>query len=339
MKKASAQEFFRPGACKTASDADVRLLAMIKSAHGEFVSGEKLSRELGISRAAVWKRIRGLEEAGYRLEGVSHKGYRLVQSPDRILPEEFFGHLSSRRLGRRLSVLDTVDSTNRVAVEWASRGLVDGTLIVAEAQTHGRGRLGRCWIASKGKGLTYSLVLTPNCTLAEVATITLAKAVAVAGYMQRSFNIEARVRWPNDVTVGTQKICGILTEVSAQADRIDTAVLGTGINVNGIASDYGPGAVTLQELTGKCHDRNRVLAGILSAFEPWYDKVVSGKTASLLDRANALSALNGCVIELITHNHRFRGTALGIAPDGSLRVADAEGKITNFHSGDIIQCV
>jgi BirA family biotin operon repressor/biotin-[acetyl-CoA-carboxylase] ligase len=238
---------------------------------GEWVSGEEMAEMLGISRAAVWKQIQSLRQRGYEISASTRKGYRLAKKQDFLDADRICGSLKTKWLGRDMRILAKVSSTNEVALSLA-RDCPSGTVILAETQTQGRGRLSRSWDSPPG-GIWMSLILKPEMPLAHVYQINMAVAVAVCKAISSSLGLEAGIKWPNDLLIEGQKICGILMEVSAQVDRLDYAVVGLGLNANNDPSGFPAEwrstslAAELGHDISRCELIGRILEEIEVAFE------------------------------------------------------------------------
>ena len=184
-----------------------------------YLSGEQLSEALGVSRAAVWKAITSLRDAGYEIDSATNRGYRLVSSPDVLTPEEVGYGLQTKTLGAKIFAFAEVDSTNEEAKRQAQCGAPDGSVFIAERQTGGKGRLGRAWKSPEGTGIWFSILLRPSLLPTEISNITLLAGIAVCRAVRSVTGCEACIKWPNDVVIGSRKICGILTELAAEIDR------------------------------------------------------------------------------------------------------------------------
>ena len=202
-----------------------RILSVLKAAGSSYISGEAIASELGISRTAVWKHINELRQSGYHIDSHSRSGYRLQDSPDCLLPEEIKIGLDTEIMGREIIYFDDIPSTNNQAKVKARQGAVEGTVIVSEAQSIGKGRLDRSFFSPHGKGIWFSVILRPPFLPQDAPKCTLLAAVAVAAAM-RSFGVEAGIKWPNDIVVNGHKITGILTEMSAEMTSIHYVVIG-----------------------------------------------------------------------------------------------------------------
>jgi BirA family biotin operon repressor/biotin-[acetyl-CoA-carboxylase] ligase len=186
-----------------------------------FVSGEELSEQLQVSRTAVWKYISSFREAGYEIESVTNRGYRFLTSPDILTAEEISFGLNTECLGRNINSYESIDSTNEEAKRLAVRGAPNGSLIIAEEQLGGKGRLGRNWVSPSGIGLWFSVLLRPEFLPKQVTSLTLLTGLAVCRAIRAVTGCPAMIKWPNDIVIGSKKVCGILTEMAAEMDRVD----------------------------------------------------------------------------------------------------------------------
>ena len=212
------------------------ILKCLKQTDG-YVSGQELCERLGVSRTAVWKVIRQLEAEGYEIEAVRNRGYRLHDSADILNEAEIRAVLTSQWLGQNVKFLEEIDSTNNEAKRNAENGAKDGTLYITESQTGGRGRRGRQWVSPSGSGIWMTLLLRPQINPANASMLTIVAAMAVTMAIRRAVaetgaDVECHIKWPNDVVINKKKVCGILTEMSAELDCIHYVVIGIGINVN-----------------------------------------------------------------------------------------------------------
>ncbi|NTW05163.1 MAG: biotin--[acetyl-CoA-carboxylase] ligase, partial [Peptococcaceae bacterium] len=208
------------------------ILELLRTSAGEFLSGEKISKKIGISRTAVWKHITALRQEGYSIEAMPKIGYRLLDIPDRLYPEEIRDNLTTVSLGRNIYYFKTVQSTNQEARRLAQEGVPHGALIIAEEQTGGKGRFGRVWFSPKTLGIWASLVLRPEISPENAPPVTMLAAVAVAVAVENITGIALGIKWPNDLLYENKKACGILTEMNGEMDKVNFLILGLGINVN-----------------------------------------------------------------------------------------------------------
>ena len=301
-------------------------------------SGEALSAALGVSRAAIWKHVEALRADGYRIEARRARGYTLVATPDRLLPAEIARHLTTARFGRRLENFETIDSTNVRAAELARAGAAEGTVVVAERQTRGRGRLGRSWVSPARVNLYASFVLRPRLAPSDAPQLALAAAIAVARALAALAPGRVAIKWPNDCLLDGKKVAGILTEMDAEVDRVRAVVLGIGVNLNATARQFPsalrPIATSVVLATGTLVDRPRFTAALCSTLEDVYDRVVSEGFAALVDEWESYSCLTGRRVTIDCGGRRSAGTVRGIDTSGRLVLAGAVGE-ERVMAGDV----
>lgn len=297
-------------------------IILLKLKGGGHVSGEDLGRELGVSRSAIWKHVRELKELGYHIESAPRRGYFLIESPDSLIADEVEAELNTVVVGCEIHSFKIVTSTNDVARRLAEDGAPDGAVVVAEEQTHGKGRMGRKW-ESPPSGLYMSVILRPRIRPSEASRITLLAGVAVASALE-SLGVEPRIKWPNDIHVGGRKIAGILTELSAEVDRINYVVLGIGINIR----DCPEGATSVLAEVG-AFPRARVAGLVLSHL----DRLYRGDWADSLDMWKKMSDTLGQWVRVSTLTGVLEGRAIDIDPDGVL-VLDIDGRHERVFAGD-----
>jgi BirA family transcriptional regulator, biotin operon repressor / biotin---[acetyl-CoA-carboxylase] ligase len=314
---------------------------------GGFVSGAELAAKLGISRAAVWKHIGALKHGGYEIEGARARGYRLVAKPAAL--SESAIHLRAAelpagpgRIGRRILVLDVTRSTNSDAMALGREGEAEGTVVLAEEQTAGRGRLGRTWESSRGVNLYMSILLRPQMAPWLAPQLSLVAGVAVAETV-REEDIDARIKWPNDVVVlaggSMKKLSGILTEIEAESDRVAFVVVGIGVNLNSNAGHFsreleGKATSVLLE-RGRVVDRAAFAARLLRRFESRYDEWVKDGFAAIAPVWRALSVLDGRRVAISAPGDAFEGVCAGIDDDGALLVEVGPGPVRRVLAGDV----
>lgn len=255
------------------ADHKNRILELLRNEQPDFVSGEFICGQLKVSRTAIWKSMESLRKDGYEIEARPRAGYRLLSSPDTIRPAEWVSGIKSQVIGLNQKYLSKTASTNDLAKELAKQGAVEGTVVLVEEQTAGKGRLGRAWVSPPRTGLYFSIILYPGVSPIEVTQATMLAAVAVAKSLQRLLKIEARVKWPNDIYINEQKVCGILAEMVAEADRVKYLVIGIGINVNQTTEDFvdmDRKATSLRIQTGGRVNRAEVLRTVLEELDTLY---------------------------------------------------------------------
>jgi len=318
-----------------------RILDTLRDSGSIYVSGEDLCKLAGVSRAAVWKRIEKLREEGYDIEALPHLGYRLAGIPDALIPGEIKWKLKTRYLGREIISYNKIDSTNTAAYELAEQGLAEGAVIFADEQTKGRGRHGRTWYSAPGCGIYMSCVLRPHMAPNEIPKITLIAAVAVVKSIREYTGLAAMIKWPNDILVNGRKVCGILTEMKAEQDRIDFIILGIGINVNSRSKDLPRAGSSLKEELGpsrRGEDISRVdlAKKILEAIEKYYNILKTRGSGSIIDEWKEFSAMLGSRVKIVLPNRTFEADAHNIDPDGALVVRLDSGMLEKVSSGDVV---
>jgi len=315
------------------------ILRLLKERRPEYVSGEEICRSLNVSRTAVWKHIQALREKGYEIEARSRAGYMLTGIPDRLFPEEIGDGLATRFLGRTVYYCDSVSSTNNLAKELAGQGAADGTLVVAEEQTGGKGRLGRQWCSAKYKGSFFSFILFPPLMPQEANMVTLITAVAMASAVRDETGVAAGIKWPNDLLVNGKKICGILTELSAEMERINYMVVGVGLNVNQEKNDFpeevSASATSLKDQTGSNISRVKLVQAFLLEFEKWYLLALENGFAPVLARWKEMSVSLNCPVRIHNPNSSWDGWAEDIDSDGALLLRLPGGEIKRVISGEV----
>lgn len=297
-------------------------------AGGDWRSGEALAAVLGVTRAAIWKSIERLRREGYEIEAEAGRGYRLLRAPDLLLPAEIDRHFRPERFVGKIVHLDEVDSTNRLGIDLAREGAPEGTAVVAERQTSGRGRLGRTWESPARVNLYLSVVLRPALSPVEVPRLTLAAAVAVADAIAATTGLRPGIKWPNDVLLGGRKACGILTELEAEAERVRFVVVGIGVNLNAREEDFPPElrakATSLAIELGRPVDRPAFAGALLGALERVYGEMLRGGFPGVRARYESWHVLPGRLVT-VDGVPPVEGLVRGIDDEGALIVEAADG--------------
>jgi BirA family transcriptional regulator, biotin operon repressor / biotin---[acetyl-CoA-carboxylase] ligase len=323
---------------------NVKILEQLKRNMPEYVSGEALSEFLGVSRTAVWKHIRELKQEGYAIESSSKKGYRLGASDDIFNAYEISSGLETKILGENIKYFDEIDSTNNCAKSIAAEGCADGTVIIADVQNSGRGRLGRTWVSTGGKGIWMSIVLRPSIQPEEVQIITLAASVAVVRAISSLFGVKAGIKWPNDILIGSKKACGILTEMNAEMERVNYVVLGIGINVNHETGDFpeelAEVATSLKIQIGceKVVKRSAIVKEVLKELESIYQNINFDYERALKDIITSWKEYSITLykkVKITVRGTEFIGTAVDITGDGKLVVDCEDGIRREVLSGEV----
>jgi BirA family biotin operon repressor/biotin-[acetyl-CoA-carboxylase] ligase len=293
--------------------------------YGDYLSGETLSEQLGISRVSIWKHIRSLKENGYLIDA-SAKGYRLVSSPDLMLPYEFPG------LEERIHYFSEIGSTMDVARELARKGAKEGTLVIAEIQAHGRGRLSREWLSPKG-GIYFTMVLRPKISPIYAPRINLMIAIAVATAIRKLFGIKVELKWPNDVLIVGRKVCGILAEMDSEMDVINFVNVGIGINANTSVPQFEKTATSLKAALGRKISRKEFLRVLLREIEGWQPLLMK---EDLLVEWRKLSITLNRDVKVIAQGEVIVGRAIDIDAAGALIVEEDDGSLRKAMAGDCI---
>jgi len=292
---------------------------------GSYLSGETLSSQLGTSRVSIWKHIRSLKEDGYAIEA-SPRGYRLVSSPDLLLPYEFPG------LEQRIHYFPEIGSTMDAARELAKKGAVEGTIVIAEAQTRGRGRLSREWL-SPGGGIYFTLVLRPRISPAYAPKINLMASVAVAATIRRLFGLKAELKWPNDVLIEGRKVCGILAEMDAEMDVVNFVNVGIGINANTSIPQFEKTVTSLKDALGREISRKEFLSALLMEIERQQPLLMK---SDLIQEWKKLSVTLNKDVRIVAPGEVIIGRAIDIDTTGALIIKERNGSLKKAMAGDCI---
>lgn len=312
-----------------------RILDFLKQ-KDDYISGDYISQRLGISRQALWKHIQELKEMGYDIVAVPHLGYRLNAVADRLFAFEVRSGLATEIIGRTIVYLDRIGSTMDAALRLGLENAPEGTLVIAESQTTGRGRLGRQWLSPKYKGIYFSLILRPRMMPAQASLLTLLAAVSICDSLKEFLGIEALIKWPNDIYIANRKVAGILTELNAEMDRVNFAVIGVGMNVNNDADSVPAGAVALKEITGEWINRVGLLQVLCRAMERDYLLFREGAGIDLiLRRWRQASFTLGRRVKVHCQNQVIEGEALDIDADGGLLIREDAGVTRKVMAGDV----
>ncbi|MCM0083201.1 biotin--[acetyl-CoA-carboxylase] ligase [Geomonas sp. Red32] len=320
------------------AEVDARILALFRAGDG-FVSGESLSRLLGVSRTAVWKHIKGLRAAGYEIAAVPAKGYRLVAAPSTLNKFEIAEGLETARIGRPLLCLKETESTNTVAFKMAEEGASEGTVVIAEGQTAGKGRLGRVWLSPPGVNLYCSVILRPPITPVAACQLTFLSAVAVARTIEKCTELTPQIKWPNDVLIAGKKVAGLLNEMNAETEKVNFVVLGIGVNVNVRVSQLGGTlrhpATSLLEEGGVEVDRLKFAKTLLAELDYLYGRFLAEGDAPIRAEWLERAPVRGHKVSVSTGDRFFTGIARGIDSYGGLLVELPGGRVETVMSGDV----
>jgi BirA family biotin operon repressor/biotin-[acetyl-CoA-carboxylase] ligase len=320
------------------SESVEQVLAFLAEAGDDVVSGEAISDKLGLTRAAVWKHVESLRGQGYRIDAVATRGYRLVAVPDRLGALELRPLLNTHDIGQVLHCFQSIGSTSDQAKALAEDGAGHGEVVVAEAQTGGRGRRGRSWVTAPGRNVAFSVVLRPSgLPTARAPELTLVASLAICDALRRA-GVDAGIKWPNDVLVGGRKIAGILTELAAEPDQVHWVVVGVGVNVNARAEDFPPelrGLATSVLLErGQPAPRALFLVACLTLLEEWYDRHAEEGFEPIRAAWKERSVTLGREVRVQLDGRELVGRAEDLDATGALLVRSAAG-IERITSGDV----
>ena len=322
------------------------IIRMFKEKDG-FVSGEEMSRRLGITRAAIWKKIKALREKGYVIEGSTAKGYRLIKTPEFSVEE--LKILVKGDFGKEIIFHESLDSTNTLAMELAEKGVSHGTVVIADRQLKGKGRLGRTWFSPPKGNIYMSVIVRPEIEPKDATLLTIMSAISCARAVRNSTGIEVKIKWPNDLMVSERKLGGILTEMKSDQDRIVFAVIGIGINVNAsldaFPSDVRAAAASVIEELRKGKgikgdspeiSRTLIIAAILNELERWFKVLIKGGRIQLINEWKKLSSTLGRKVKIVSGKDTFSGIAEDIDEEGMLILRLPSGGLKKISAGDVI---
>ncbi|MDI6600265.1 MAG: biotin--[acetyl-CoA-carboxylase] ligase [Thermoanaerobacteraceae bacterium] len=317
-------------------DAMDKVFEFLMRKQGKYISGEELSSIIGISRTAIWKRIKALRDMGFDIKAETKKGYMLVEVPDLLLPDLIEYRLSTDFIGRKIIYYDSIGSTNEVAKGLAMDNCEEGTIVVSEEQVSGKGRISRGWYSPRADGIYCSIILKPAVPISEASKLTQLIGLGIARALQKE-GLNPLIKWPNDIVINGKKICGILTEMAAEMDAIHHVVAGFGINVNNqhFPEELGNIATSLYLESGKKFNRTELLASILKEIETGYNIYISGEYSGFIEEVKGISATLGKRVRIIKNNQEYTGTALDILPSGALLVKQDDGELTEIQAGDV----
>ncbi|RME37315.1 MAG: biotin--[acetyl-CoA-carboxylase] ligase [Deltaproteobacteria bacterium] len=320
------------------SEVRQHLLRLLRDAGNGHVSGAAISRALGMSRAAVWKQMEALRALGYQIEAVPNRGYRLVSEPDRLGEEQVRSRLFGRTVGKRVVCFDQTDSTNIQALHQVEEGAEEGTVLIADAQQAGKGRLGRGWISPPGVNLYTSIILRPDIPPWRAPQLTFVAAVALVRAIEEVCGLSARVKWPNDVLVGGAKVAGVLSELLADMDRVRAVVIGIGLNIN-MKADQLPAnlrypATSLALAAGRDWSRLEVACALYRHLDDLYRVYLDQGFDPVRLAWESSCDLVGRQVQVTSGDEVFLGRFAGVDADGALLLAGG-GVEKRILAGDI----
>ena len=318
---------------------DAKILFALRE-NPDGVSGAQVAGQLGISRAAVWARIEELRRLDYDIEAGPHFGYRLISSPDALHADDLLARLGKTKvIGRDIQVFEQTASTNDVVEKLARDGVKEGVVVFAESQTKGRGRLGRKWISPGRKGLWFSVLLRPELRPQEATQLTVASATALRRAIQSATRLQPEIKWPNDILIGGKKVAGILTELSAEVDRVKHIILGIGVDVNLDAGELPvelrKTATSLKIESGGMISRAELAVEILRELDFDYARICGGAFPAVADEWESGCVTIGKNVTVHIGDRKIRGRAESLDDDGALRLRTEHGHLERIIGGDV----
>jgi BirA family biotin operon repressor/biotin-[acetyl-CoA-carboxylase] ligase len=320
----------------------VKVLTFLQTHNTEYLSGQDLSDVLRISRVAVWKHIKKIQELGYTVESKQKLGYKLTSNSDALLPWEITAGLKTKKIGKKAYYFDSIDSTQNQALKMSEDTANDGTIIIAAKQTGGKGRLGRKWVSPKG-GIWFSIILQPKFDISITTLFPIASSLALSYAIEKTFKILPELKWPNDLTIKGKKVAGMLVDVSLESNKIESLVLGVGINFDvdtkqiektlKVASNFY-GVASLSEQKTKVKPK-LLIQTFLVELEKIYELLNSKQTKNIIAEWTKRSSTIGKKVELNTVEGKIKGDAIKIDDDGALIVSE-KNKISKIIAGDIV---
>ncbi|HXT73170.1 MAG TPA: biotin--[acetyl-CoA-carboxylase] ligase [Candidatus Angelobacter sp.] len=316
------------------------LLSLLSENTTIVISGAQIAKEIGVRRQTVWRWIETLRAAGVKVKGHPRTGYHIERAADVLAPKLLARGLRGTPFAKHIFHFFKVDSTNTVAMHLGEEGEAHGAVVVAEEQTSGRGRAGHSWHSEKAAGIYVSVLLRPQISPMLAPALTLVAGLAAYDAIAEQSGLPPDIRWPNDVLLKGKKICGILTEMQAEPDRMHFAVIGIGINVNQskMPGELASIATSMRMETGRAHSRLDLLARLLRHLDRYYNQFIAEGAAPILRRfAQVSSYCEGKRVRISTSTDNFVGTTAGLEPMGILRVKRDDGKIENVISGTVAE--
>ena len=304
------------------------------------VPGPKIASEIGVTRSTVWMWVKKLRELGVEIKGYPATGYQMLKIPDILVPSLIRAELGESGIGHSIVHYFRTDSTNSTALNLAQQGAVHGTVVVAEDQTAGRGRLGRSWYSEKSSGIYASVILRPPFSPAAAPILTLLAGAAAAQALNKVTGLNVDIRWPNDLLVNGKKVCGILTEMNAELGRLHVVVLGIGINVNHtvIPAEIEPVATSLRIESRRTWSRVQILIALLKELERHYRLLLERGSSAIAEHwAAASTYANGKRIRIVRADGESFATTTGLDSSGALRVRYEDGHEETLVAGEIVE--
>jgi len=318
---------------------DEEILQLLREHPSAFLSGEEISRQLKVTRTAIWKRMKVLREMGYEIEASTKRGYRLIRSPDLLSPSEVKPILRTKWMGKTIHHFQTIDSTNYKAYQLALIGAEEGEVVIAESQKKGRGRLGRHWFSPSFLNLYLSVILRPKIPPQQASIITLMAAVATAEAIEKFSGLKPSIKWPNDILLRSRKVAGLLNEIQSEMDQIHFVILGIGVNLNMdermFPKEIRSTATSLKKEMGQTISRKAFLQSLLGELEEWYGIFLKEGGAAILKAWRDRAQIEGKRVKVTSFGETVAGVAVDVDSDGALILRTQDGDEKRIVAGDM----
>lgn len=318
---------------------DQRILELFRDRKDGFLSGEELSAILNVSRTAVWKHIKSLKELGYRIDAIPSRGYRLTASPDILLPAEISAGLRTKKIGSDIICFRDTDSTNAIAFRLAEDGAPEGTVVLADSQTKGKGRLGRLWASPPKVNLYCSIILRPPILPMKASQLTFLSSVAVARSVLKTSPLKPQIKWPNDILINGMKVAGLLNEMSAETEKVNFVILGVGVNINmrreQFPADLRHPASSLFLESGVEVNRNAFIRAFLEELDALYEAYLLEGYPAIRREWLALCNIIGKRVRVSFQESETTGIVTGIDDYGALLLELGDGSVERVLAGDV----
>jgi BirA family biotin operon repressor/biotin-[acetyl-CoA-carboxylase] ligase len=314
------------------------LLTLLAENATIIISGERIAREIGVSRTTVWRLVQRLRELGVRVKGQTATGYFLEKVPDIITPDLLRKRVKGKLFGKRFLHFFKTDSTNRVALELAFAGEEEGAVVLAEEQTAGRGRAGRKWHSEVGSGIYVTVLLRPRLSPVQAPLLTILAGLSLHAAILAQTGLNTELKWPNDILIGGKKLGGILTEMHAEPTQVRFVIVGIGVNVNQekFPPELSSIATSLRKESGNFHSRLELLVRLLREFESDYNRFLREGPAYVVERFGEVSQFaSGKRVHVDTGRETYVGITSGLTTDGLLRVKKEDGQVITIIAGDV----
>jgi BirA family biotin operon repressor/biotin-[acetyl-CoA-carboxylase] ligase len=304
------------------------------------ISGARIAKEIGVSRSTVWRRVQRLRELGVKVKGQPATGYFLEQVPDILTPDMLRHRLKGSLFGKRIHHFFKTDSTNRVALELGHAGEPEGTVVLAEEQTAGRGRAGRAWVSERAVGIYMTLLLRPRLAPVQAPLLTMMAGLSVHAAVESVTGLNVDLKWPNDLLIGGKKAGGILTEMHAEPSQVRFVIVGIGLNVNQekFSGELANIATSLRMESGKRQSRMELLVRLLREFESDYNRFLREGVSGVVERFETISSYaRGKRVRVSNGSESYVGTTAGLGPEGLLQVEREDGRLMTVIAGDVAE--